>query len=283
MSDPLFPPSSDVRHSSARPIRPAAQAPEQWPAAGTQPDEFLHQRQRLAQGLLRLEQTAAGSPSAPSGAPASRPIALPRNAASAGLALSQLLTRSAAQQRQWERAQLTEAVQRVRHGDLMPERDAFFYTDTAIMNLISHAIEERVIADHIAAEVYAGFQRFSLIKPQLPRYRALLEVARYICIYGLNDAAFPSEVAALRHPRLIRLPIDPSLQSHLEWFWFVVVDAGPFQTALLAQQIGGNLWSKAQPERTYNGLWTFNAALIQEIIAILQRAGRVFFAQADPR
>jgi DICT domain-containing protein len=145
------------------------------------------------------------------------------------------------------------------------------------MNLISHALEERVIADRLNAEVHAGFQCFSLITPQLARYRALLDQASHVCVYGLDDRAPDSAVAAFKHPRLHYLPIDPALQTGLERFWFVVIASPRLQTALLAQQTGGDVWSRRQTQRNYAGLWTFDPALVEQISAILRGAAIKFY------
>lgn len=240
-------------------------------------DDLQAQRQSLAQGLIRLDQEAGwNEPEAAAGKPGG-PFAQPSANVSPGQALSQLRTLLAVRQRSWDADQLSAAARRLHQTGTRPLQDAFFYTSARMMNLISHAIEERLIIDQFAGDVYSGFQRLSLLKPQVRRYRGILLSARYVFLYGINDAPARSEVAALQHPRLIRLPTDQRLRTDLEWFWFVVVDSERLQTALLAQQLGGNLWSSEQRERSYTGLWTFNPTVIQEIIAILQRGGHALF------
>ncbi|MGH2515725.1 MAG: DICT sensory domain-containing protein, partial [Ktedonobacterales bacterium] len=149
-------------------------------------------------------------------------------------------------------------------------------------NVISHAIEERVIADRLHCEVYAGFQRLALLKPQTRRYRALLDTARFVSVFGLNDLSSHSPTADLQHPRLLRFVIDPQVGSGLEWFWFVVVEDARFRTALLAQHVAGNLWAHQQNARSYAGVWTFNDALVREIVAILRQAGRALYYRHAP-
>ncbi len=211
--------------------------------------------------------------------PAARPANPPQENITAGLMLSRLMKRLALGQRDWDPALLSAVARRLRNAGDKPEQDACFYTNVSLMNQMSHAIEEHLIHERITCDLYVGFQRFSLLRPQLPRYRALLPFVRYLCIYGLNDVPPASEVAAFQHPRLIRFPIIPEVRTDLEWFWFLVVDAESFQTALLAQQLGGNLWGSAHTERAYTGLWTFNPVVVKEIIAILQQAGRLLFYQ----
>lgn len=160
------------------------------------------------------------------------------------------------------------------------QQDVFFYTDLRTMNLVSHAIEEHVIAQRLDGEIYAGFQRLALLAPQLPRYRALTESARHVCVYGLNDATQPPEVATFQHPRLVRFEIDPRRETGLEWFWFVVVNHPQLHTALVAQHIEGDLFASRQSGRRYAGIWTFNPGLVEEIVETLRAAGRkLYFAR----
>jgi hypothetical protein len=185
-------------------------------------DDLQAQRQALAQGLIRLNQEAGwNAPEAAASVPGT-PFAPASANVSPGQALSQLRTLLAGRQRAWDADQLSAAARRMRQTGTRPTQDAFFYTSARLMNLISHAIEERLIIDQFAGDVYSGFQRFSLLKPQVQRYRGILQSARYVFLYGINDAHAHSEVAALQHPRLIRLPIDRRLRTDLEWFWFVV-------------------------------------------------------------
>ncbi len=239
-----------------------------------QPDEG--QQRHLAEGLLRFEQLAAQGMEAP-------PPPIPANARAdarpAGAALIQILSNASRRGASWGQRLLSAATNDFATTGNQLAGDAYFYTSVRQMNLISHALEERVIADRLRAEVHVGFQRLSLLLPQLGRYRALLEHVSHACIYGIDDRKPGSPLLALKHPRLIYLPIDPAMQTGLERFWFVVVISSRLQTALLAQQTGGDLWEHKQAARTYAGLWTFDPALVQEIISILRGAAIKLYYQ----
>lgn len=232
-----------------------------------QPDEG--QQRPLAEGLLRFEQLATQGVKTP---PPQIPVNHPADQRAAGAALNQILSDAPRRGSSWGQRLLSAATDDFATTGNQLDGDAFFYTNVRQMNLISHALEERVIADRLHAEVHVGFQRLSLMLPQLGRYRALLEHVSHACIYGIDDRKPGSPLLAVKHSRLIYLPIDPAMQTGLERFWFVVVTSSRLQTALLAQQTSGNLWEHKQAARTYTGLWTFDPALVQEIISILRGA-----------
>lgn len=234
------------------------------------------QDELLARGLIRLDGEDAGSLPSPSVPGGRVPIAMPQAPSNTGVFLRQLITAISARATRIEAEQIMARSEQMRVKGIIPENDAFFYTDLHAMNIISHAIEERVIADRLDCEVYAGFQRLSLMKPQIRRYQALLHTARHVYVYGLNDAQDETSTF-LNSPRLIPFIIDPRLETALEWFWFVVVDDPRLHTALLAQHTSGDLWSHAQGTRTYTGVWTFDVALVRDIVAALRHAGRTLF------
>jgi DICT domain-containing protein len=255
MSDSIFPPfSSDA-----------------------QTDES--QQRKLAQDLLRVEPLAAQGSEAPP-APAQMPPNYPADYKSAGAALSQMLSDVSRRIASWGQRLLTTATADFAATGNQLAGDAFFYASVQQMNLISHALEERVIADRLRAEVHVGFQRLSLMQPQLGRYRALLGQADHVCVYGLDDRKPDSPLLALKHPRLIYLPIEPAMQTGLERFWFVVVVVARLQTALVAQQASEDSVGRQQEARTYAGLWTFDPALVQQITTILRTAAiKLYYKQ----
>jgi len=237
------------------------------------------QRAALAEGLMRLNRegraldAALPQPSLPSGLDALAP----------GQALTRILQSYSSQKAVWGRDRLVATSRQLREQGMRPTEDAFFYTDLRAMNVISHAIEERIIAERLDCEVYAGFQRLSLLRPQFNRYRALLDSARYVYAYGLDDMAGQApdpRLAQLQPPRFLRFTIAQQLQTGMEWFWFVVVDDPRLRTALLAQHTEGDLWAHEQNARRYTGLWTFDAQTVADIVTVLRRAARtLFYAQ----
>lgn len=234
----------------------------------------LHaEREAFTQSILRWQ-----SPAPTFGAPPLAP-ATPGGAArevSPAQALSEIIRAASAGAAQWNDERLRDAA-RVARTQGRLEHDAAFFTQVSLMNLISHAIEERIIEERRASDVYAGFQRLALIRPQLRRYRALAEVARYVYLYGIDDTADDPDIRALSPRSTMRFSIKPELRTGLEYFWFVVVDDPRMPTALLAQHTDGDIWSPRQATRSFTGIWTFDPTLVAKIIAILRRAARILY------
>ena len=243
-------------------------------------------RDQLAVGLIRLNaELGERAPSEHPALPMHSPAQMQQDGTDTRIsdAFSHLIGTMAIRTTLWADDRLQSASSGLRSGAVARQEDAFFYTNLRMMNIISHAIEERVIADDIDCEVYTGFQRLALLKTQLPRYRALVEHAEYVYVYGIDDVPKDSPVAQFQHPHLIRFAIDPRLHTGMEWFWFVVVDHPRLRTALLAQHTGGDMHSHKQSDRTYSGIWTFDRALIAQIVALLRQAGRVLYYNTPNR
>jgi hypothetical protein len=96
----------------------------------------------------------------------------------------------------------------------------------------------------------------------------MLGVAEHVLISGLDDLA--SAELPLIHPRLVPLRIEQRIGTGVEAFWFVVVNHPYLYTALLARHVSGDLWSRSQSLRRYTGLWTFDPAVVEHVIAILR-------------
>jgi hypothetical protein len=154
-------------------------------------------------------------------------------------------------------------------------RDAFFYTEAEVIELISQAMEDRMTDHAQAGEFYVGVQRLSRVADRLPRFGALLQRVRRGYLYGLNDLEGASERIGFSHPRLMTVVLHQDRRTGLEWFWFVVVDTPTLQTALVAQQVEGDLWSDAPQNRMYKGFWTFDPDRVQRVMHILRQAARL--------
>jgi len=237
-------------------------------------DERLAEREAFTQNLLRWQSEAPGFGA---GTRTSVGQTLGEADAQPAQALSEIIRRASAQAAQWDGPRLHAAAGTLRASGRAPGEVAAFFTQVGIMNVISHAIEERIIAEQRHCEIYAGFQRLALVKPQLRRYRALAEVARYVYLFGIDDTAGDAAIHALGPRSTLRFDIRPGLQTGLEHFWFVVVDDTRLPTALLAQHTGGDIWSPRQANRSFTGIWTFDPALVAQIIAILRRAARILY------
>ncbi len=161
-----------------------------------------------------------------------------------------------------------------RPGAVLP-RDTFLYTNAEFLEMIGQTIEKHMIVPDQTGEVYVGVQRLSRVAGQLARYGVLLQNVRHICLYGLNDLQQSSQRIGFSHPRLVTLVLDRTRRTNLEWFWFIVLNIPGFQTALVAQQVEGDLWSDSQQARLYRGFWTFDPARVQRIVDILRQAAGI--------
>ncbi len=242
-------------------------------------DESRAEREAFTQNLLRWQSEAPGF-----GVGAQPPTTAEQSLAGARAtpaeALSELIRVASARTAQWDAPQLTAAAGSLRASGRALAEAAVFFTQVGIMNVISHAIEERIIAERRHCEIYAGFQRLALVRPQLRRYRELAEVARYLYLFGIDDTAGDAAIRTLGPGATLRFDISPDLQTGLEHFWFVVVDDPRLPTALLAQHTGGDIWSPRQASRSFTGIWTFDPTLVAQIIAILRRAARILYYRA---
>ncbi|HZC08185.1 MAG TPA: DICT sensory domain-containing protein [Ktedonobacterales bacterium] len=243
-------------------------------SSSSTPDHYA-QREAFTQSLLRWQSESptyglgsALSPTTP-GAPV-MPV-------SPAQALSDIIRVAGARMPLWDQRRLTGAAHATHASERPTEQGASFYTNVAIMNLISHAIEERIIAERRPCDIYAGFQRLALVRPQLRRYRALSEVTRYVYLFGIDDSAGDADIHTLGPGVTLRFDIKPELGTGLEHFWFVVVDDPRMPTALLAQHTEGDIWSPRQATRSFTGVWTFDRALVSQIIAILRRGARILY------
>lgn len=249
--------------------------PNHAPLSDTNAADQRAEREAFTINLLRWQSEAPtyglnSSQSAPDGQS-------PTAALSPAEELSAIIRQAATRVPQWDSQRLTASAQETRERGAPLAQDAHFFTQSSIMNIISHAIEERVIAERCHCDIYAGFQRLALVEPQLRRYRALADVSRHVFLYGIDDIAGNPNILGLGPHTTLRFTIRPELQTGMELFWFVVVDDPRMPTALLAQHTEGDLWSSRQANRRYYGIWTFDPTLVAQIIETLRRAARILY------
>ena len=199
---------------------------------------------------------------------------LPGNGPTAGRLLGQMMTLCAARPPLATQNELRALLQRFTRPRAMLAHDAFFYTTVDLLAVIGQAIQEQMLDSFQLGEMYVGVQRLSRLAGHLPRSWTLLQSVHHVCLYGLNDLQHASERLGISHPCLLTLALDRSRRTDLEWFWFVVVQASGLQTALVAQQVEGDLWSDTQQASLYKGLWTFDPTRVQQIVDILRQAAR---------
>ena len=230
-------------------------------------------RQRMNDALIRLSQI--DRPPLPDGGSwNTQPLSLPRDTV-AGSALSEAISLMSSRAPVWDGAYMRLAAQTIQTVGTHPARGGCFTVNAATMLAASHAIEDHVLRAHLDCELYAGFQRLTLLRPQLRRYTSLLDCARYVFAFGIEDT--PPGIPAFRHPKLIRFIITPQAEAGLLWFWFLLVNHPEFSTVLLARQVSGELFQRQSQTRTYQGFWSFDPAAVGEVMRVLRNAGRLLF------
>lgn len=193
----------------------------------------------------------------------------------AGDLLGQMMDLSAARAPLATQQELRATLQHFsRPGAVLP-RNTFFYTNAEFLEMIGQTIEKHMIVPAQTGEVYVGVQLLSRVAGQLARYEVLLQNVRQVCLYGLNDLQQASQRIGFPHPRMITLVLGRTRRTDLEWFWFIVLNIPGFQTALVVQQVEGDLWSDSQQARLYRGFWTFDPARVQRIVDILRQAASI--------
>ncbi|GEM_PF-5286228 len=201
-------------------------------------------------------------------APTTSPIA------KASATLNRLIALMEQHVAQWRPEAIHLACQRMRSSGAPLAYDIGFLADAPLMNIMSHTIEDWVIARRLPCEFYVGFQRLSLMRMQTQRYAALASCVRYVYAYGLDDTVGPQSLFA---PNVLRFGIQPRHGADLLWFWFLVVDHPYQRMALLGQQRSGYIWNRSFAERVYEGFWTFNPNVTQQIVVALRQAARAVY------
>lgn len=238
--------------------------------------QALHSlRQRLSDALIRLSQIDEPQPQALEGGSwNTRSLSLSHETV-AGSALTQAISLMSARVPVWDASYMRLVSQTLQALGSRPSNGGTFTVDAATMCAASHAIEDHALKARLDCELYVGFQRLTLLRSQLGRYTNLLDCARYVYVFGIDD--IPPGAPVFRHPHLIRFIITPQGGAGLLWFWFLLVNHPNFSTVLLARQVSGELFHRHQHVRTYQGFWSFDRAVVEEIMRVLREAGRSLF------
>ena len=146
------------------------------------------------------------------------------------------------------------------------KHDLSFYTYAQALLMVSHSIEDEFVQKRLAQPFYAGVQYFSRLRPQEPRYRAILRSAQRVAVFGLPDISLWYE------PRLESVPIELARGTGLERFWFVVTKGPDWRdSALLAEHLAGS-FTEPLVKRRYQGFWTFDPLVVERIVGTLDYA-----------
>lgn len=137
---------------------------------------------------------------------------------------------------------------------ILDELDETTFTsyDAGRMLAASREIEDR--AWRVGGTLYAGFQRYSRLEPQLSVYEQLgsrpdLDVTAF----GYPDAELPDHEDTFT--------VFPDRSAEIRDVWFVAYDGGgdgDFKCALLAEE--------REPRRFY-GFWTYDPATVDDVFA----------------
>jgi DICT domain-containing protein len=125
-----------------------------------------------------------------------------------------------------------------------------------VMTRISYTIEDATRLNAARNRIFAGFQRFSKVLPQMQRYQEIAAFAESVYIFGVPDVELP----ALE--KVTYVPLENNDFLSKEWF---VISAGPtFNSALCSNEL--THIDDPDSQRQFEGLWTFN----KEMVDILQ-------------
>lgn len=128
----------------------------------------------------------------------------------------------------------------------------------AMMNIISQQIEEQIIQQKLALNLYVGFQRFSNFIEQHRRYSRLGAICRRVYVFGVADCQPPVV------PGIEFVEIAPA--SALSNEWFLLVNTYDFWTTLVARELEPH---PVTGDRQFDGIWSFNEPLVERISLLI--------------
>ena len=153
-----------------------------------------------------------------------------------------------------------------------------FYTASIIgMESISHVIEEQSVKLDQAFRLYTTFQSLSRFRPQETRYKSILKLGQPVYIFGMPDAPVRVKDPNL-HVVELREPVIAG-QPHLCNYWVVALLSPKFiSMALVARELPsilpkrttGTLHGNKMLYRNYEGFWTYDQSIINEVTAVLE-------------
>lgn len=143
----------------------------------------------------------------------------------------------------------------------------------AMMNEISHQIEDQVTQHQMAVDFYAGFQRFSNVPDQLRRYTRLGTICRRVYVFGIADHEPPAI------PGVEFIDILPT--SPLSREWFLLVDTPNFWTTLVSQEVVGK--DPISGGRRFDGLWSYDETIVDRISLLISQVMEVDYQPVQRR
>lgn len=163
-------------------------------------------------------------------------------------------------------------------GSVLQSGNLFFTTSVLGMEAISHVIEDQALNLGGSFKFYSGFQKFSRVVPQIERYKKLCKTGNPINIFGIPDTQ-----PLVDEPNLTAITLDkaPSLDDPtLAHNWFVILNNPRFVSmALVANELPRVNTSVRNTNkliyRNFEGFWTYNQAVIDQVVSILEDYMRV--------
>ncbi len=124
---------------------------------------------------------------------------------------------------------------------------------------VSHTIEDTILRYRLPALFFTGFQESSHWKAEVERYKELSSFAQQLCIFAGGE---PTPDMNERHLHITLRGDDPLRQE-----WFVLALTEQFSVLLCGQDRQET--APTERYRAFNTLWTFEPALISEVVDLL--------------
>ncbi|HEY9638850.1 MAG TPA: DICT sensory domain-containing protein, partial [Coleofasciculaceae cyanobacterium] len=144
-----------------------------------------------------------------------------------------------------------------------------YYKNTLVA--LCHALEDAILAADYSPLVLTAFQRGKWYLEEADRYREIAEKSRQVAILAAPDAGFEEHPTGQRSDvALVSLAAtDPVAQE-----WHLVILSPNYTAMVLCQELseadyGAAGFPKADLERKFYGLWTFEPGLVLETAELM--------------
>lgn len=139
------------------------------------------------------------------------------------------------------------------------EHESFVcHTTTASVEYACLMIEnELLLRTNRAGRVYAGFEKFSQLRPIVERYLRIADVSQSVYLFGQDDWQVP------RHPNIHLIPLEGDFRLSREWF--VITKSTSMSSAFLAFDEAG-VDSEFPEQIRYWALKTTNPEAVEGLV-----------------
>ncbi len=149
-----------------------------------------------------------------------------------------------------------------------PLRFGVYYKNTLVA--LCHALEDSILSSHSQPLVIAAFQRGKWYLQEAERYQELAAESRQVVIMAAAESGFfEHSTSQLANVALVDLdPTDPVAQE-----WHLIILSPTYTAMVLCQELSPSDYGaaglpKTDLERKFYGFWTFEPALVQEIVEL---------------